>query len=99
MSIKTQKIIRFIPLINLVTMFLWTKSCLVNVVKIKDYIKDMFKIFVSIMLIVIARIFITHVINNQIVTNVLTYISVYLFTLSMSNVAVKAQEKMLINKN
>jgi len=95
MSIKTQKILRFIPIVNFVTMFAWINLCFKKSVKQFDYIKNLIKMFLLIILITAVRIVCSFVFKNEMLDSIIMYISIYFYLLSMSFVSVKAQEDIL----
>lgn len=98
MSIKTQKRLRIIPIINILTMFAWIKMCHVKQIKSSDFIKELIKMFGLFFLITMIRVSVSFIFKNSVLDNVITCISIYLYFLSMSCVSVKAQEKIL-NEN
>ena len=97
LSIKVQKVIRFIPIVNLITVFCWTGLCLKTVIKPSDYAKTILKMFGCIVVTVLLRLAILSI-GIPILETISLYATMYLFMLSLSWFAVQAQEKMLQQK-
>lgn len=97
MSIKTQKTLRFIPIINLVTMFCWVYLQYKMQGSIPRFIKYCFIMIGSVVLVAVSRILVYELCNNDIIVNVVYYVSLYAQFYVMAFVAVKAQEKILEN--
>ena len=95
MSIKTQKIIQFIPIINILTVFIWLNMCMKKGREKVSYYKNLIKMFVGVIVIAITRFISTLVIKNDIIDSILTYVFIYLFFLWISFVSVNAQQKVL----
>lgn len=95
MSIKIQKVIKFIPIINFITVFLWLRSYAHNAFRIRDFMKKIFIIFALLIIISIPQILCSKFIHNAIVSGIFTFIGVYLYFLAIAWVAVSAQEEML----
>lgn len=92
MSIKTQKIIRFIPIVNFISVFFWLKMVLQKMPS--NYIfKPMLKIAIPSVIIFIVRVIICEAINTLWITTLLTWVSFYITDLIFAFVAVKEQEK------
>ena len=98
MSIKIQKILRFIPIINFITVFLWLRLCMVKAMKPNQYFKKLGLLFLLVILITVVRIVLDKVFNNEIVTAISTWVGIYLYFLSMAWVSVKAQEEILMEQ-
>lgn len=95
MSIKTQKILRFIPIVNVITMFCWFGLCFKKSIRQSDYIKALFKMFGYLILITVVRIAISFIFKSEVLDQIVFYVSIYLYFFSISWVSVQAQEKML----
>ena len=94
MSIKVQKILRFIPVVNFVTVFLWIRFCMVSAIRPAEYIKYLLKMFLFCIIITIPRIVVSSVLRDPSVDSILTSVSLLLYLWVISFVAVEAQEKM-----
>ncbi len=93
MSIKTQRVLRFIPLINLVTMFFWIKMYYNKSLKHSNFMKALFTMFLIITLITIPRVIVHFLLDSYALECILSYLSVYLYMLGISFVAVADQER------
>lgn len=98
MSIKMQKKLRFIPIINIVTMFFWIRICSRKSIGTMDFIKELLKIFLGFIIITAFRIAISFILKNETLDKIVMYISIYFYFLVMSLGAVEAQEKILLNE-
>lgn len=99
MSIKMQKIIRFIPIINMITMFCWIKACSIYSIKPSWFLKELLKMFLGFIIITVIRIFITYTWQNDFIDGIATIIAGYFYFLVMALVSVRAQEKILKNED
>lgn len=97
MSIKTQKLLRFIPLINLFTVFCWICLCLKKRVSVTMNIKYLLLWFGTAILVTIPEILIDKFCGIHIFVVITDYISMYVHMFIISHIAVKAQEKILEN--
>ena len=95
MSLKKQKAIKYIPIINFITMFCWIKTCAHQSIKVTDFLKNLLKIFIYSIFITVFRIAAFYIIDNQIINNIITCISIYFYFLVISSVSISAQEKIL----
>ena len=98
MSLKTQKIIRFIPIVNIITIFLWIRVCAIESIRPFEFLKELIKIFLAMIAITAVRIACSFIFQNQILDEVVMWISIYFYFLSMAIGSVKAQEKILTRK-
>lgn len=95
MSIKFQRIIKYIPILNLTTFFFWMVASRNNYYSTWDSLKTYFRVFLYTFTtwgIMQALLF---VIPNEVIDNIVLYIGIYLCTLALSWVLVDDQEKML----
>ncbi len=95
MSMETQKILRFIPIINMITMFCWIGLCFKKSIRQLDYFKSLLKMFAYLLLITVVRIAISFIFKNEFLDQIVFYISIYFYFFSISWVSVQAQEKIL----
>ena len=97
MNVKKQKIIRFIPIVQLLTMFFWIKSYMTNNLKYLDFFKAFFRAFLVVFLVNLPRMIIHLIfVDNVALNNILYYVSIYPTFLGMSFVFVADQEKHLL---
>ena len=94
MSINTQKIIRFIPIVNFICAFLWLASVVKSNLPGNYVFRPIIKIAIPVVVIFIVRIIICEIINITWVTSVLTWLSIYIAGLIFAFVAVNEQEKL-----
>ena len=99
MSIKTQKIIRFIPIINFITVFLWIGCVMHNSVRIRDFFKDFLTVFVGMLAVTLIRFAFIQIFENEILNTVTTFLHIYLCFFIFSCVTVRAQERILASKD
>ena len=95
MSTKTQKIIRFIPILNIWCVICWFRACFKHKMKMSSYLLDLVKLFALMLGITVVRMVISFAFKNEQVDNIVLYISVYFYLLSMAFVSVMAQERIL----
>ena len=96
MSIKSQKILRFIPIVNILTMFAWIRVCSVKSIKPFDFLIELLKMFSLFFIITIIRIACSFIFKNEQLDHIVLYISIYFYFLSMAWISVRAQEKILL---
>lgn len=93
MTIDKQKILKFIPIIQLITVFYWLKYYLTKKIPWSDFAKALLKIFAVLLFIHITRMILHFVFVNDILDNVLYYVSLYPTFLGIAAVVVADQEK------
>ena len=99
MSIETQKKLKFIPIINIITMFAWIRICFIKSIKPFDFLKNLLKMFFIFVIITIPRIVCFFALENDTLDRILTYVSIYLYFLTMSWISVESQEEIMQHKN
>ena len=101
MSIKTQKIVRFIPFVNFfVTFFSLIKSYRSSKqAKVGDILKIVLTMFVSILLINLPKIILSGLINNEMINTVISLVTAYVTLVVISTIAIIQQEKYMLNDN
>lgn len=93
MTLKKQKILKFIPIIQLITVFYWLKCYLTNKIPWSDFAKALLKIFAVILFIHIPRMILHFVFVNDILDNVFYYVSLYPTFLGIATVVVADQDQ------
>lgn len=93
MTIKTQKIIRFIPIINLITVIFWIKKIFDKKLSVNYCFKTMFKAFAMIMIVAIVEIIFSSIVDVLWLTSIVSMVEVYLYSLILSFIFVDEQEK------
>lgn len=99
MSIEKQKIIRFIPMVNLITVAFWIELVLKQKLPVNYIMKPIIKVFISIIVILIPRIIIAKTVDSHLIDMIAFYVSAYLMSLVMAFVFVGEQIKLLKQKN
>ena len=95
MSLKHQKIIRFIPIINMIVLFSWFRLLSRSSYRQRDYAKELFKMFFYFIIITVIRILLLYIVPYEFINNIIFLISAYLYFFSMASVALRAQEKLM----
>lgn len=95
MKIKTQKILKFIPIANFIILFIWIGAYYKHVTKPSRFIKNLLKMFLAVILITIPRIAAYKIGAPEFVLQLLLYICTYLSMLIMAMIAIKDQEKLI----
>jgi hypothetical protein len=95
MSIKTQKILKYIPVVNFIIIFYWINAYAKNVTSTFRFLKNLLKVFGIILLINIPRIVLDFLSAPTIVQNIIFILSVYLSLFSWTVIAIKDQEKFI----
>ena len=98
MSIKIQKIIRFIPIVNLLTVVFWIRLVVKQNQAVNRIFKPMIKVFVSVIVILIPRIIIAKTVDSYLINMIALYISTYLVDVVMAFIFVDDQVKLLEQK-
>ena len=93
MSIHLQKIIRFIPIVNTITLFFWIKMYCQKKLKISDFLKAFFTMVLVLFVVAIPQMNSDRVVSNEILKNVIFYILAYIYMFGVSFVSVADQEK------
>ena len=94
MSIQTQKILRFIPIVNFVTVFFMLGAYARIPLIGSGWCKTLFKLFGVTILTNLPRIICFYAIGNETLDRVLFYITGYLMLFGLAWIAVDTQEKL-----
>ena len=95
MSIKTQKILRFIPIANILTLFYWGSLISKKPSNKPKATATILKMFFWILIITLGRLASVYFVKTAVLQNIILVVCIYLYFFSMSWVAVDAQEKLL----
>lgn len=95
MYIKIQKILMFIPMINIFTVHCWIFLALKKRARISRCLKKIFIMLGLVILVTIPRFLAQALCDNDIVVNIVNHASLYATPFVMAYVAVKDQEKIL----
>lgn len=93
MTIKKQKIIKFIPIIQFITMFFWIKYYQKNNIKYNDFFKTMLKMFAFLLVMNIPRMLLHFIFKSDLLDNIIFYICIYPYFLGLASLAVDDQEQ------
>ncbi len=97
MSIIKQKKICYIPIINFcIIMFCWIRMYLKNNVPKSRFIKNLAKIFLLVIIVTIPEIVVSKMLPVEWLIQCLWYINAYLIMLIPSIIAIKDQEKYIL---
>ncbi len=92
MSIKMQKIIRFIPVVNLITLIFLFKAYYCKPLKDTNFIKVMLMMFGVILAANLPRMVFHLMFENIVLNNIMYPVSLYVTLLGLSCIAVREQE-------
>lgn len=95
MRIKTQKILRFIPIVNFVTMFCWIYNCYKYHAKISVFLKYLMLMFLSMFALIIPEIIIDTTCSIEWVILIMDLISKYGLMFFVAFFSVKGQEAII----
>ena len=90
---EKQNVLKYIPIIQLITIFYWIKGYASNNLKWKDFAKSFFLMLFVMLLIHIPRMILSFVFENIILNDILFYISLYPTFSGLSLIAVADQKK------
>ena len=99
MKLYYQKIIRFIPLIQFLTVFCWIHLYRTNNLKKGDWIKVSLKMIVVILMINVPRMILLFVFDSEALDTIAFYLTLYPTFFSVSNIAVRDQERQMKTLN
>lgn len=99
MSIKVQKVLRFIPVVNFFTVFLCLYTCYKQRVTVSQLLKKLLIIFGVLIIILIPEIFVDKFLNNESVSSIVGLLTTYVHLFVISCFAVKYQEELLNSDN
>ena len=94
MSIKTQKIISFFPIVNfIVIIFVWLSFYFKHAMKMTRFLRNVLIIFLGMLVVNIPRVVLYYFVQSNVVDTIAYWISIYLTTLVISRIAIWDQEK------
>lgn len=95
MSIRAQKILRFIPVVNFLTVFMWLSACAKATITLSYIVKSVIKMMLALAALAIARLVCIYTINNSIVNFVILLVHLYCSLLVVAWTAVREQIKLI----
>lgn len=94
MSIKAQRIIQYIPFVNLIIVFFWIGKCFKNGIAWLNYAKAALTMCAFIVIVTLLRWLIETIVDNDVIKTIIFLIYAYLVFFIMARVSLKAQERM-----
>ncbi len=95
MKLYYQKIIRFIPLVQFLTVLCWVNLYRANNLKYSDWIKAFLKMILIVLMINVPRIILHFVFESEALDIIIFYLTLYPNFFSVSNIAVRDQERQM----
>lgn len=95
MNIKTQKIIKFIPIVNFSVVFCWIGAYAKYPTTISRFLKKLCLIFSVIIILNIPRIFINKFIDDSMILSIITLSFAYVYILLWDIIAIKDEEDII----
>lgn len=92
-NLKKQHIIKFVPIIQFITVFFWINCFRKNDVKYGEFLKYALLMISFLFLINIPRMIFGLVLGNDMLDKIMFYVSIYPSFLGISLIAVAAQKK------
>lgn len=93
MSLKTQRKIMFIPVINFMTVFFFIQFIRKNNIETRYFIKTWIRILLYFLIIVVISEVVIVFLDNQLIKYIAEWISTYFILFMIAFQSVKAQEK------
>ncbi len=91
MSIKIQKNLLFIPVINFIIPFIWLSKCFRNKITMGWFFKKAIIMIIGIMIVSLARVLLTSIVDNTVINTIAFYVDVYLCFLIIAKISLNAQ--------
>lgn len=88
---KTQKILMFIPIVNMINVFMWFAAVIKYPSSFKRYFITLLKCVGVMIVITIFRFILLQLVESVVVQNIALFCSIYLYFFVFSYTAVKAQ--------
>ena len=92
--LRIEKILRWIPYVNFTTVFFWIYAIIKNNIPIKNYLKDFIVLILIVVAFSIPRIVVDLVFQNQMLYQIVTFVTTLLELYIISFVAVNKQIQM-----
>lgn len=93
MTLKNQKIIKYVPIAQLVTIFCWIGYYRKNGLKYSFFLKTFLKMVAFFLVMTIPRMILHLIFKNDVLDNTLYYILLYPTFLGIATIAVADQER------
>lgn len=95
MSIKVQKVIKYIPVVNFVVVFFWIKSYAKYSTSVWRIFKPLIKIFFAVTIVNIPRLILAHTLEATVVYWILYYATLYVTLFIIAHITISDQEKLI----
>ena len=95
MFIKVQKILMFIPIINIIPAFCWIIVGFKHGMTVKESISTGLKMCLSVLAVNVIRMILSLTLKNDVLDQIAFWVAAYLSLLLVALFAIKAQEKFL----
>ena len=93
MTLKKQKIVRYIPIIQIIPFFCWGGYYRKNNLKYSDFFKASLKMVAFLLVVNIPRMMLHFIFKNDLLDSVIYYISIYPCFWGVATIAVLDQEQ------
>ena len=94
MSLKIQKFILFIPIINFVTVFCFLAMCFKKGIGFKEYLTILLKLFGTVIALTIPRMVVSFTCDNYMLNQILLWVTIYFYFFAISWILIRAQENL-----
>lgn len=91
MSIKKQKRLLFLPVVNFIIPFIWLYKCFHNKITMGCFFKKAIIMVIGMMVVSFARVLLSYIIDNAVVKTIVYLVDIYLCFLIMAKVSLDAQ--------
>jgi len=91
MSIKTQKRLLFIPIVNFIIPFCWLKRCFAHSITMSWFFKKAIMMVVGMMFVSLVRVVLVTLIDNPTIDTILFCINIYFCLLIFAKISLDAQ--------
>ena len=95
MFLKIQKITKFIPIINMFSVFIWLYVCYKYSIPVTLFFKKLFKVFLFCAVLAFAEFGLGMFIHNSTIQIIWSNVFLYLYMFIYSSIAIKAQEDII----
>ena len=94
MSIKMQKIISFIPVVNFITVAFWVDLVMKNKIPMIAIFRPLIKSMICVVVFLIPRIILDRMLDDVLINTIVFYVAIYLTNLAIAFIFVDDQIKL-----
>ena len=94
MSIKMQKIISFIPVVNFITAAFWVDLVMKNKIPMIAIFRPLIKSMICVVVFLIPRIILDRMLDDVLINTIVFYVAIYLTNLAIAFIFVDDQIKL-----